>query len=298
LFDGDVVIQEKIDGSQVSFALEYVGIVDGRIVADHIPVVRSKNQVVQDGNKMFQMTLDWVRGAAAAGLLNPDYIYRGECVSSLKHNTLTYERVPNGGVVLFDIYDRVNDKMLDPQSLFAESERIGLESVQCLVDYGTADTEACLHMLEDATPTLGGERIEGVVIKRYDLPGPQAFGHTTDAQGFLKVKLVSNDFKELHHKDWKGRNPNGKDLIANLIEVYGTPQRFAKSVQHLREEGKLVDEPKDIGLLIPAVIEDIIAECGDDIAKAIAKHYGKQVYNGISKKVPSYYKEEVLGIVA
>jgi hypothetical protein len=294
LFDGEVVVQEKVDGSQVSFAMECVSAerhIGGK--RTYAPVVRSKNQIVQDGNKMFQMVLDWVRDKAPR--LNPNFIYRGEAVTSLKHNTLTYARVPNGGVMLFDIYDREGDRMLDPSELRIEAVRLGLEQVRTFA-WRKGVTIEDVRSFIGSQSKLGGTFIEGVVIKAYDKPDPQSFAQTTDAQGFLKVKLVCEDFKEVHHKDWKGRNPNGKDFVSNLVEVYGTPQRFDKAIQRMREEGKLTETPKDIGELIGRVVDDIKEECADEIAAALFKHFGKKVLSGIGKKVPNYYKETVLGL--
>ena len=295
LFDAPVVIQEKIDGSQVSFGLEDPtgGFPQG--IEDYYPVVRSKNTIVEDGNKQFQMVKDWVQEHTRD--LDPDFIYRGEAVTSLKHNTLKYERVPVGGVVLFDIYDCHRDCMLLPAEVLREADRLGLEYVQTFIDCAPSDASYCEACLKLGKPMLGGKQIEGVVIKRYDLPDPQSFANTHDAQGFLKVKLVSEDFKEIHHADWKDRNPNGKDFIANLVTVYGTEARLSKSVQHLRDEGALVGTPTDIGALIKEVQRDLEEECAEEIKEALWKRYGKEVLQGVAHKMPDYYKTTHLGLV-
>ena len=277
VFDGPCVVQEKVDGSQVSFGIE-----------DGLPVVRSKN-CLADG-KQFQMVIDWV--AQSADLLDPMYTYRGEAVTSPKHNTLRYDRIPANGVILFDIYDAENDRMLWPNELESEAHRLGLESVPC---FDGASIEAAMRLLDNDS-CLGGTKIEGVVIKRYDLPDPAWHGMHDNREGFLKVKLVSAKFKEAHGADWKQRNPGNKDVICNLVESYGTEARLAKAVQHMRDDGRLTETLKDIGPLINEVSKDLGQECKEEIKEALWKHYGKQVVSGVARMMPDYYKRE-LGIV-
>jgi hypothetical protein len=289
--DGSCIVQEKLDGSQVSFGLAVVG----KTTMHYEVLVKSKNQIVEQGNKMFQMVLDWVN--ENSDTLDANFTYRGEAITSLKHNTLKYERVPVGGVVLFDIYDKSRDVMLLPAELEREAKRIGLESVQTFVD-GTATTvDYLIACQKHGTPMLGGKMIEGVVVKRYDLPDPQSFAQTTFASGFLKVKLVADEFKEVHRTSWKAQNPNGKDTVANLVAVYGTDARLAKAVQHLRDDALLTDTPSDIGALIKEVIRDLMEECEEEIKDKLFNHFGKEVLRGVSSKMPYYYKKEVLGLV-
>lgn len=296
VLDGACVIQEKIDGSQVSFRIELVDTPDG--MYQHqlpIPVVRSKNQVVQHGNKMFQMVLDWVE--SNVDQLNPHYIYRGEAVTSLKHNTLKYERVPAGGVVVYDIFDEEGDYMLAPSEVEKECRRLGIEAVRTYIDNAPTDVSYLKACIEHGIPQLGGKQIEGVVVKRYDLPDPSSWANTSDKQGFLKLKLVSDSFKEIHHTTWKANNPNGRDVVSNLVEVYGTDARLAKAVQHLRDDGELEGTPKDIGKLIGEVARDLTEECEAEIKEALWKHFGRQIIRSCANRMPNYYKTEVLGLV-
>ena len=92
LFNGPVTIEEKVDGSQFSF-----GIFDGEVK------VRSKGQqlVVDAPEKMFTKAVEQV--LARQELLHDGWTYRAEYLRSPKHNTLKYDRHPNGHLVIFDI---------------------------------------------------------------------------------------------------------------------------------------------------------------------------------------------------
>ena len=100
LFEGPVEITEKVDGSQFSF-----GVFDGEIR------VRSKGREfdVNAPDGLF------VRACATVIRLAPGlhdgWTYRGECVQKPKHNVLTYDRSPEGGIILFDIADELKRVM-------------------------------------------------------------------------------------------------------------------------------------------------------------------------------------------
>jgi hypothetical protein len=92
LFNGPVLVEEKIDGSQFSF-----GIVDGELQC------RSKGKllVLDAPEALFERAVAQV--VARQHLLRPDWIYRGEYLSKPKHNTLAYGRVPRDNIIIFDI---------------------------------------------------------------------------------------------------------------------------------------------------------------------------------------------------
>jgi len=280
IFDGPCVIQEKIDGSQVSFGIE-----------NGAPVVRSKNAEVDPANKQFRMVLDWV--TANVDNIPLGFVYRGEAVTSPRHNTLKYDRIPVNGVVIFDVYDSTLDRMLPPYEARRAAERVGLEYVQVFHVGECASADMCRAVLARES-MLGGCKVEGVVIKRYDMPDPMSVRDSCDS--FLKAKIVSEAFKEVHGASWKERNPNGADAITNLIAMYGTEARLDKAVQHLRDAGELTFTPSDIGRLIAECARDLNEECHEEIAEALWKHFGKKVVGGVAKMMPDHYKSKYLGI--
>jgi hypothetical protein len=81
--------------------------------------------------------------------------------------------------------------------------------------------------------------------------------------------------------------------LQTLIQAHRTPARWNKAVQHLREEGKLTQTPKDIGPLIKEVQRDVFAECTEDIKEALFKWAQGQISRGVIAGLPEFYKQEL-----
>lgn len=79
----DVVVEEKVDGSQLS-----LGVFGGELR------MRSKNHglVLDAPEKMFAEAVE--TGRKLAPLLLPEHTYRGEYLKHKGHNHLTYDRIP------------------------------------------------------------------------------------------------------------------------------------------------------------------------------------------------------------
>src|SRR3990172_9507207 len=92
LFDGPVVVQEKVDGSQISF-----GVFGGELK------VRSKGKelVLDAPEKMFSVAVQQIK--SFQHLLKDGWTYRGDYLSKPKHNALAYDRVPPHNIIIFDI---------------------------------------------------------------------------------------------------------------------------------------------------------------------------------------------------
>jgi hypothetical protein len=270
LFDGPVEIQEKVDGSQFSF-----GRYDGELVC------RSRNTVLNDPpEKMFTKAMDAVRNMA----LHDGWTYRGEYLQKPCHNSLCYERYPDKHVIVFDI-DRGIEDYLDSKERYLECKRLGLEAIPVLDTCQITDTESLLAYL-DKISVLGGVKIEGIVVKNYRLFGED--GHA------LKGKFVSEQFKEIHRKEWKAKNPNASDIKRTIGESLQTEARWHKAVQHMREDGTLTDSPKDIGPLIKAINQDVLDECTDDIKERLFKWAWKDIARVLCHGMPQWYKEQLL----
>ena len=273
LFEGEVIVEEKVDGSQFSF-----GILEG------ILVCRSKGkQLILDApEKMFLKAVENVR--SLDNILHPEWTYRGEYLQSPKHNTLAYDRVPELNIIIYDIMVETQESYLSYDEKQQESKRIGLEFVPLLYQGVVKDFEMFQKFL-DRTSILGGQKIEGVVIKNYDqftMEKKPAFG-----------KYVSEAYKEVHDKDWKDRNPTGKDITAQIILKYKTDARWNKAIQHLRDAGNLDGSPKDIGNLIKEVSQDVHKECEEEIKNILFAHFWKNISRGVTAGLPEWYKEEL-----
>jgi hypothetical protein len=267
-----VVIEEKIDGSQFSFG-RYNKILR---VKSH-----TKEMVPDAPEKMFKKAVDFV----ASLDLQDGWTYRGEVLDKPHHNNLTYSRVPNGNVILFDINVRPED-YLSYNDKDIEAIRLSLEIVPRIYEgIFNFDIPTLMAFLERES-ILGGTKIEGIVVKSYNLFGPDGKP--------LMGKYVSEKFKEENKKNWRGNNPGGKDVIGKLIEVFKTEARWEKAILHLREEGKITDDPKDIGLIIKTVMQDIKDECNEEIKEMLYSWAIDNILRGCIRGFPEWYKKKLI----
>ena len=277
IFEGDTVIQEKIDGSQFSFAMDEQGEL----------YFRSRNVAIDPHADpgMF------AQGVAAIidrkSMLSPGFLYRGEYLSKPKHNTLVYERVPTGHVIIFDIISPDGAYLTYKQmKLFAGNA--GLEVVPQYAQ-GLNSVEIAVGLL-DEKPVLGGEMIEGVVIKNYARP--------TEDGHLMKAKLIRWDFKETHATDWKLRNPTQSDILRSIGEALNNEQRWNKAIQRMRDAGTLQEAPQDISPLLKEIQSDILEEEADHIKEELFKWAKKDILRSAHRGFPEWYKRRLAGIEA
>ena len=272
IFKEPVIVEEKVDGSQFSF-----GLFDGELKA------RTKGATLNllAPEKMFARAVEVIQRLAPN--LRNGWTYRGEYLAKPKHNTLVYSRVPNENIIGFDI-NTGHEHYLSYEEKAAEFARIGLETVPKIFEGVVEDYTMFREMLETIS-VLGGQKIEGVVVKNYAR-------FTPDGKAMLG-KFVSEDFKEIHNGNWKETNPSGKDFVQRLVEQYTTPARWNKAIHRLRDEGKLEGSPRDIGLIIKEVPDDILSECADELKDKLFEHIWPQIRRGVTHGLPQYYKEQI-----
>lgn len=271
LFDGPVLVEEKIDGSQFSF-----GRFDGELRC------RSKGAVLNliAPEAMFREAIE----TATALDLRDGWTYRAEYLKKPKHNTLAYDRIPIRHLMIFDV-NAGDEVYLSYDEKATEAARIGLEVVPRIIE-GVIEDVTTFRALLDATSILGGQKIEGVVVKNYARFGPD--------KKALMGKFVSERFKETHAAEWRKENPKSGDVVQNLIRVYATPARYQKAMQHLAEAGRLEGSPRDIGLLLKETAEDIERECAEEISRALYQWAWPQIRRGAVAGVPQWYKDRLV----
>lgn len=272
----DVLVEEKVDGSQFSFGVTP----DGEIK------VRSKGaQLYVDApEKMFSAAVASVKDRAS--LLQPGWTYRAEYLAKPKHNTLAYDRIPNGHLIVFDINPE-HEAYLTYEEKAAEASRIGLETVP-MIYRGKVDGLASFRQFLDRESVLGGQKIEGVVVKPV---GYSLFGLDKKV---LLGKFVSEAFKEIHAGEWKKSNPGPVDVLDRIASTLHTQARWSKAVLHLRERGIIEGSPRDIGKIIAEVPADIKKECEADVKDALFAWAWPQIKRKVTAGLPEWYKDELL----
>lgn len=272
LFKNPVTVEEKIDGSQISFR---------RLESGELQI-KSRTKMLEIGapEKMFTKAVEVISGLD----LIPGWIYRGEYLRMPKHNTLSYDRVPKNNIIIFDI-DTGLESYLEEPARKIEADRIGLEVVP-VITRGEISTAQELAGLLDTPSILGGQTVEGVVVKNYL--------RFTEGGHILKGKFVSEKFKEMNQKDWKRRHPTGGDIKAEIAAKICTEARWHKAVQHLGEEGVLMNAPQDIGPLLKRLHHDIEEECAEEIKTMLFAWAIKEIKRAASRGFPQWYKGELM----
>lgn len=289
LFTVPCYLEEKIDGSQFSFM-----VTQDDPNEEFSPLPGTNRTVYLKSKKVpmhWQAPMQMFNAAAStvielAPLLHPGWTYRGEYLAKPSHNALAYDRVPVKHIILFDIATG-DGETLNRAELEAEGHRIGLEVTPCL-HWGTPTESELRALLDNTVSCLGGQNIEGVVIKQQL---PVLFGPD---KKILMGKFVSERFREVHKEKWGENNPSQGDTITRIASQYCTPARWAKAVQHLREAGALTESVKDIGNLIREIPLDVETECADEIRDALYKAFWPHIKRMLTSGFPQWYKEELM----
>jgi len=280
IFNEDVEITEKIDGSQFVF---------GKL--NNTLVMRSKGVVIEDyytrsDNDLFYPVIQWVI-SIQDDIPDNTYFY-GETLKTPKHNTLTYGRVPSNHFMLFAIATAAGTFVQEHSSLAEQANILGCEVVPLLYKgkiKGLADIEKFI----DIPSALGNTNAEGIVCKNYSRPfllGGQPIP-------LMAGKYVTEKFKEVHRTSWGKENTSaGKWGI--FKQQFRSVARWDKAIQHLRDNGELENSPRDIGKLINAIKVDIAEEEQDTIKNFLWNHYGQEAVRTSTAGFPEYYKKKLL----
>lgn len=274
IFDGEVDLEEKLDGSQFSMAS-----IGGEL---HM---RSKGaiQYRENPDAMFRQAVDYV-----AGLDLPDrVVFYCEYLRTPKHNTLKYDRVPKNNLMLFGASDVTGTTFCGHQYIEKWAAKLNIEPVPLLFSGTIKSVEELMGFL-DRESFLGGAKIEGVVVKNYG----KAFLLGGQPIPLMAGKLVSESFKEVHRTQWK-QGHTGKGRWETFKDGFCTEARWMKATQHLAESGRLEHTPRDIGTLIKEVQRDIIEEEEDYIKDFLFKEFGQEVLKRAIAGLPDWYKKHL-----
>lgn len=273
ILDGDVVVQEKIDGSQISFGVDLDGVLHVRS--------KGKELVLDAPEKMFEKAVAEIRSVQY--IMVPGWTYRGEYLQKPKHNVLAYSRVPQHNIILFDI-DRGDQDYRRPAEVEDDAYLLDMEVVPTLFNGKLTSLNQVTAMFPQES-ILGGVKPEGLVVKNYN--------KFTSDHKVLMAKFVTAEFKESHQNEWGVSNPGKGDVVQKLIEGLRTEARWNKAIQHLREAGILVAGPQDIGPLLKEIGKDTHTEEREQIMEALFDWAWPQISRGITAGFPQWYKDRL-----
>ena len=276
LFEGNVEITEKCDGSMFCMGCTP----EGQIV------MRSKGNELffENYEKMFKLAVDFVINHEEWLLAHPKMYFYGEFLSKPKHNVLCYDRVPKNNIILFGVFEVGVGFYPNYTELQAWASYLDIEPVPLLY-YGEIKNKDDLLKFLETESILGGTKIEGIVVKNYNQT--TLIGQRVVPQ---LGKFVREEFKERHQKEWK----KGKDKVQEFIDSFRTEARWHKAIQHLKEQGLLVNEPKDIGILLKEIQNDLLEEEELNIKEGLYKLFKDQILRKSIAGMPEWYKEQLL----
>ena len=236
---------------------------------------------------MFQKAIDYVVYIQEKIKNNfpPETFFYTEFLSIPKHNVLNYKRIPKNHLILFAAYFR-GTGFVDYQKIKELSEMLDIEAVPLLFEGEIKNVEEVHHLL-DRESALGGEKIEGIVVKNY------AQTVFVADQVFPSLgKFVREQFKERHKTEWGEKEGKGK--WQTFLESFRTDARFRKAVQHLTEKGELLFTPADIGKLLAELKKDLIEEEKETIKDELYKFFVDEILRKATAGFPEWYKEQLL----
>lgn len=275
----EVLVEEKVDGSQFSWCRVAGG--------DYGDVrCRSKGAEIQvlAPDKMFAQAVRWVLENSLR--FHEGWTYRAEYLMKPKHNALAYDRIPANHLLLFDV-NTAHETYLPWEEKAGEAARLGLEVAPRMYQGVITDVTMVRDLLTTRS-CLGGQNVEGLVIKNYARYGLD--------KKVLLAKFVSEAFKEVHAREWKSANPNAGDVVQQLGDALRTPARWQKALQHLRDAGQIEDSPRDIGLLMREVWPDIEKECEGEIRDKLYAWAAPKLRRMVTAGLPEWYKEQLLAL--
>lgn len=279
LFHNEVEITEKIDGSAIAF-----GVINGEL---HM---RSKSSplYVDNPEKMFKPAIDVIKDRYDKGLLPNELIFYGEYLKSERHNVIRYGRIPNNHIMLYAIYDIILQEFYSYKTIQKGGESLELEPVP-LIHQGKVNSIEELKSNLSRISVLGKEKIEGFVVKNYAeqlMIGGQVIS-------ILMGKFVSEDFKEVHKKEWKSEKTS-KGKFEVYKESFKSNARWVKAIHYLRDSGVLTHSPKDIGGLIKRIQQDIVEEEKENIKDWLFDAFKDEILRVAIHGFPQWYKEYLL----
>jgi hypothetical protein len=265
IFEGDYEITEKIDGSQVCFVKNKLGL---QIISKHTDLIKGTQ-------KMFMEAVDYLH--SIEGKIPENIIFYCEYLQKPRHNVLKYSRIPKNHLACFSMSKITPTKVIKLRQVDRSiwCGMLDIEPVRILqmkLNGGKENLEEYL----DQESALGGCKIEGIVIKNYT--------------HHIKAKYVSPAFKEIAKV--KTKTPKS-DNWADYKKSYVATARYDKAYIHLKEQGIITGQTSDICAIIKETQRDIIEEHKQEITEFLWRKFSKELLAGAIKDIPNWYRDKL-----
>lgn len=253
--DVEIVIQEKLDGSNASFK-----VVNGEILAF------SRNTQLDENNNL-RGFYEWTR------TLNPEQLLEG--VTYFGEWLVKHKLDYGDNMNQFYLFDVFNEHTLEYSSFSMvedESKRLGLNLVPVFYVGKSLPFE---EIEKFAGQSKLAEKGEGVVVKNYN------YKNKYESQVFTKI--VTKEFQEKNGV----KNPKSvtakKDSLDQFLDTYMTKARVEKIIYKMVDEQVLNEDYaiEDMGSILKnggsRVYDDLIKEELDSLLKMLRGKIGKRL---------------------
>jgi len=279
LLNGRIVVEEKVDGAQFRF-----GRINGKLMCGSHRIDFDELHAV---DAMFQPA--WTYVLSISDRLPDNVMFYTEFLGRVRQNRLIYEVVPKNGLMLFDAYWFAESRWATLDELLRFANAIDIDPPRVLYDDdGKGFDKALADDLLRSVSCLGNTLIEGLVIKNYGQPGGDRYHH---GPSFACGKFVQPKRAE---KNQTVRNAaDANDVVARIVERFKTEARWAKAVQHVKEDGRLEGSMRDVKALLAEVENDVLEENSDEIIDMLWDRFGHAIIKGIRDGLPEWYKKRL-----
>jgi hypothetical protein len=246
--------------------------------------------VVEQPDDLFIPAVDSV--LRNVDIIPSDIVFYGETLGRKKHNVLDYGCVPLNNIALFAAMKIHSQSIMPYNDLRYWARRFRMATVPILWEGEIdprSDLLAFMGSLLNFDSVLGNTKIEGVVVKNYNLDGMIGGQYLP----YLTGKFVSERFREKSSRKAYGAAKTRQSLI-EYFKSFRTEARWQKAIQHLRDDGTLTGEPKDIGPLLKELWEDFRKEEEANIMAWLWRKHEKQIHRSLIAGFPEWYKEQIL----
>lgn len=286
IFDGEILIEEKVDGSQFRIEINDQGEIRCASKNQELGVDSMFKKGTDSAEKVF-------RGLKAdAGQTITIF---AEYLPKPKQGRIPYSRTPKDLFVVFDIF--INGQWLRRGQ---KEEFCFMWGVECIPKlwHGVVQpmTKREIDSMVDTYLKKesylghqpGFDKVEGIVVKNYDKFFDVREGHSLHGH-FMCVKYVNEDFKEKKHV----KTPKAGNGLEALIESCTSEARWYKALQHCKERGELEGKMSDLSKLVREAQKDLDEEEAETIGKELYKLFKKQILQGATKGMPKWYEKKL-----
>lgn len=256
---GTTYVFPKLDGTNAQVWLNE----DGTIGAGS----RNRTLSIENDNAGFMNWAVEQKGLIEFFKSYPDLTLYGEWL--VPHSLKTYRDDAWRKFYIFDVYNRRTEQFFSydtMKQILDEYELDYLAPIAIIKNGNREHYEKCLDknvfLIKDGMG-VG----EGIVIKNYEWQNK--FGNTVWA------KMITNNFKEIHHKEMGAPIIGGETLEEKIVNDYVDAHLIGKVVAKIQlDNGDDIFENKDIPRLLQTVFYDLVNE---ELWNIIKKHKNPKI---------------------